>query len=316
MRNQVWFVPREQNKLLSPFKLHDDSFLVKKAKPFTANIQTVVVGEDLDGWPRGNNDLLIMTSSSLGESPRVQRIHFYEEEIKVGQPIQNIFSNNIYATEDYPGSRLWLKINVVEIDKDTGERKALIDAFSSLVAQFGAVFPAVAPYTFAAATVVGVINKLALALEKNERVIHFPFALYGSAGIPGNAPLQLGNYIVFSKPINDPSKYTYNESGTLEGIDDNDKVSYVVFYITDKILRSPEFITNQKVATLLTQLNGNDQTPKATVDFLSETLSGYSNFKRLKRYIDLKNESSRTEDEENLMKEISKISEIKEFLPK
>jgi len=51
--------------------------MIEAAQPFTASMVTVVVAEDLDGILRGQNDILVLTKSFLGEQLRVERIHYY-----------------------------------------------------------------------------------------------------------------------------------------------------------------------------------------------------------------------------------------------
>lgn len=108
-----------------------------------------VVAEDLDGIFRGKNDILVLSKTSMGEEPLVERIHFFEEEVPKGHPIKHMLAENLFIADDYNGiDKLWLEINVLEIDTNTGERKAAVKAFQSLAATAGAVFPAILPYAF------------------------------------------------------------------------------------------------------------------------------------------------------------------------
>ena len=133
MEDTIWFVLPKTKELVSPYELTSESKVIEAAQPFTVSMVTVVVSEDLDGIFRGRNDILVLTKSSLGEQPFVERIHYYEEEVPKGKPIRNMFADNVFVTDDYNGiDRLWLELNVVEVDTDTGERKAAIKAFQSL----------------------------------------------------------------------------------------------------------------------------------------------------------------------------------------
>ena len=141
MYNNIWLVLPQTKELVSPYEIYEKSKRIESAQAFTVSMVTVVVAKDLDGILRGKNDILVLTKSSLGNQPFVERIHYYEQEVPKGRPICNMFADNVFVTDDYNGNdRLWLELNVLEIDTDTGERKAGIKAFQSLAAMAGAVF--------------------------------------------------------------------------------------------------------------------------------------------------------------------------------
>jgi hypothetical protein len=228
-----------------------------------------------------------------------------------------MFADNVFVTDDYNGvERLWLELNVVEVDTDTGERKAAIKAFQSLAATAGAVFPVAVPYAFAASAAVGVIDKLISALERDKNVVKVPFALHPGAPRPGKAPLQAGTYVVFAQP-QDPSKYKLQSNGLITSGNKPSEVSYAVFNLSPVKQVSPKFAISQKVATLLTQMkNGNTNSAVGTLEFLNETLTQYDNFGKLNRYLDLKEKELLTDREKSLMNEIAKIDVLKPFIPK
>src|SRR5262245_22946024 len=101
MFDNVWLVLPESKDLVSPYELYEPSRVILTAQPFTVTMVTMVVAQDLDGFLRGKNDILILTRSSLGEQPFVEHIHFYEEEIPKGKPINNLFADTVFITDDY-----------------------------------------------------------------------------------------------------------------------------------------------------------------------------------------------------------------------
>ncbi|MFQ5881514.1 MAG: hypothetical protein ACE5I9_03420 [Candidatus Methylomirabilales bacterium] len=316
MFDNVWLVLPRTKDLVSPYDLYSTSKPIEAAQPFTVSMATVVVAEDLDGILRGKNDVLVLSKSSLGAQPFVERVHFYGEEIPKGRPIRHMFAPSVFVTDDYSGTdHLWLELNVVEVDTDTGERKAAVSAFQSLSAMAGAVFPAIVPYLFAASKAAGVVNKLISALEDDEHVIKIQFSLHPGDPRPGNPPFQAGTYVAFGRP-QDPAKYKLQSNGLLTIGNKPASVSYAVFNVAPEKRVNPDFVLTQKVATLLTQMKGNPNTPKASIKFLNETLTGYSNFKKLGRYLDLKKKKNPTDKEKALMAEIAKIEGLKPFLPK
>ena len=317
MFDNIWLVLPKTKDLVSPYDIYEESKRIEAAEPFTVSMVTVVVAEDLDGILRGSNDVLVLTKSSLGEQPFVERIHYYEEGVQTGRPIRNLFADTVFITDDYNGiDRLWLELNVLEIDTDTGERKAAIKAFQSLAATAGAVFPAVVPYTFAASAAGGMLEKLVSAFEKDTNVVKVPFSLHSGTLTPGKAPLQAGTYVVFAQP-QDPNKYKMQTNGLLTTGKRSSNVSYAVFSIAPQKQVSPNFVLNQKIATLLTQVSsGNANAAQGTIAFLNSTLRAYANFSKLNRFIDLKKKAHLTEKEKVLMTEIMKVDELEPFLPK
>ena len=93
-------------------------------------------------------------------------------------------------------------------------------------------------------------------------------------------------------------------------------VSYSVFTVIPEVRVSPEYVKNQRIATLLTQLKSNNEnSAKGTLEFLSDTVSGYSNFRKLDRYLALSKKTDRTDEENELMQEIRSIEALKAYLP-
>jgi hypothetical protein len=317
MKDKVWLVKPDTKELVTPYELHEGSERILAAQPFTVSMVTVVVAEDLDGIFRGKNDILVLTKSSMGEQPLVERIHFFEEEVPKGHPIQHMLADNVFVTDDYNEiDKLWLELSVVEVDTDTGERKAALKAFQGLATTAGAIFPAMLPYAFGASATMGVIKKLVKAFEKDKHVVKVPFALYPGDPRPGKPPLQKGTYVCFAQP-QDPSGLKFHMSGLLSSGDVPSEVSYTVFDIAPVKQLSPKFLISQKVAILLTQMEkGNQNSAISTIEFLSDTLSQYDNFKKLNRYLELKGKQNPTAEEETLMSEIKNVEILKPFLLK
>jgi hypothetical protein len=317
MKDNVWFVKPGTKELVTPYERYEAARPIVTAQPFTVSMVAAVVAEDLDGWFRGGNDILILTKSAMGEQPLVERIHFYEGNIEKGFPIQNIFADSVFITEDYNGvDKLWLEVNVVEVDTSGDERKTIVKACQSLAATAGAVFPAMLPYAFGASAAAGLIDKLLDLLEENTYVVRVPFALYPGDSRPGKAPLQTGTYVTFAGP-QDPTGFTLQANGLLSTDGNPSPVSYAVFDVAPVKRVSPKFVISQKVATLLTQIhNDNPATVMGTIEFLSDTLTSYSNFKKLTRYLELKEKIDPTAEEMGLMTEIEKTGDLKPFLPK
>lgn len=320
MKEKVWHVDPTTKGLVSAYVIQPSAKQLVAAQPFTVSLKTVMVADDLDGWPRGDNDLLLTTSSSLGEAPKVQRVHFYAEEIKAKTVLKNFFAETIFICDDYSATdRLWLELKILEIDTDTGERKALTNAFSKIAAVAGSVFPVAMPYAALASGVAAAIDKLVSALEKNVSAIECPIALYPPDRPDAGMPLQTGTFVVFSQEV-DGTEYRFEPGLTVSRVDGNYvDVAYALFTVEAVKSVSPKWVISQKVATLLTQIEqGNENSAAGTIDFLTDTLQQYSNFKDLQRYADLKTKETAklTAEEIHLMEQIAKREELKPFLPK
>jgi hypothetical protein len=259
---------------------------------------------------------MILTMSTVGEQPRVQRVHYYKKGLPESEPIDDIFSNSVFLEDDWNGQRLWLEMIVVEIDKSDNERGPTIDAFGDLAAKFGAVFPVLIPFAFIAKPVLKVVDRLHNALRKDDEVLRVPFSLYNYAG-PGVAPLQEGYYVLFARHIDNPKRYRLDlNSGFVMDGNDHSDISYVVFSVRRGLDASPKFEISQSVARLLSQMGGEGQSAKESVDFLIETLTSYDNFRKLKRYMALKakNENELTKEERDLIERIETIEELRPFI--
>ena len=316
---KIWMKVPEKTYLASPHEVHGE--LIRKAQNFTVSLKACVVSQKLD--THSGNDILVLTQSCLGNRPVVERVHFWEKDVKPGELSENIFAENVFLTGDYSGDeRLWIKWVVMEIDTDDSGRKATIENLKEISREFGAAFPILAPYTGFSTLVIDTIHKLFNSLRRDTHVLSLPFALYPTEDEPDylSAPLQKGIYVLFDRDVYGQA-YKLDDRGVVWSKEDKrvdqikEPLSYIVFIVTPKKIIAPETLDGQKIATLLSQIQGresNDARP--TMDFLKETVGAYSKFNRLKRFYELKGKNSRTTEEENLMLEIKDDPEIKPLI--
>jgi hypothetical protein len=62
-----------------------------------------------------------------------------------------------------------------------------------------------------------------------------------------------------------------------------DGCSYVLYTIRKEEANEPDWEIDQKVAKLLSELNGKGNSGKAAIEFLRNTMEGYNKFKKLRR---------------------------------
>lgn len=198
---KLWYVPFNSVELKPSYQVYGgDGNRVLAAQPFTIELRTVMVGPDLDRWPRGDNDVLISTTSKLGTEPKVERVHSYREELTAQTALGPFLGRTIYLCDDYNGkSTFWMELKVLEVDQDLGDREELVNAFTQMADTVGAVFPAALPYTAAASILAKASHNLIKVFEENKAVIECPITFHGPSRV--GTPLQLGTYVAFSDEV-------------------------------------------------------------------------------------------------------------------
>jgi hypothetical protein len=317
----TYMMDADSNQLKDLFELRGPNIV--DANSFSVSLLAFRVHEDLENWLRGGNDLLLISRTSIGEDQAVRRIHFYEENVSPGEFINNIFAETIHLEEDFSElDRTYMKFELYEIDRDTGNRQAIVDAFSTLAQSIGAIFPAAAPYAFGASVVVQAIEELISIFEKNVPIVNDEVAFYSGENIRfGRAPLQEGTFVQFAHNV-DAQDWKLEASGRVVDSGGSDVPhSYLIFQVSKESFLTPKYVENQKVAKLLEQIeNDANNGPKETIEFLKDTIQGYADFKKIERYYDLKRKQeddpgSISEAELERMHNISEISSIRPYLP-
>ncbi|MBE3560497.1 MAG: hypothetical protein IMW89_14930 [Ktedonobacteraceae bacterium] len=340
MNLTLWYVAPDEaaGKLSSPYMTcadGNDPHAIIAAQPFTVSLKAICVAEDhhrtlFEGlFPQ--DGVLILSSNSLGTKPAVQRVHYYQEHLPRATLIDSFLSDTVYLCDDYSGhERLWLEFHIMAVGVPQEERDTLVNKFTSLAETAGSIFPVALPYSFIASTVVKSVEQLLNATQQAKHLLSRRVAFYphhprtptdaGASGSPDhNTPiLRCGTYIIFAEAV-DGNAYTLQADNSITPVPD---VSYLVFMIDRESIPSPDWVTSQRVAMLLTQINqGNANSEQAPIVFLNNTLTGYSNFSKLQRYLELwqkkqGDENSLTAAEKALMLRIASIAEIQPFLPK
>lgn len=314
--DNLWFVAPNGTELLSPYNLHAPGAEIAQASAFTVSLLTTVMAKDYDALLGRDNDVLVYSESRMNHQPDVQRLHFFEKELPVGTPIRNTLADNVFLCDDYRGEKLWLKLNMVEVDTHhKADREAALRALTSLAGTAGAIFPALLPYALGTAVAGGIVGRILDALTRDTPVIEVPVALHPGAGSIGRAPLQAGVYVAFSQDI-DPAKFRMNRNGLLTRPDRGPvEVSYAAFDIRPINSPSPALLLNQKTAALLQHLRSDQGlTSKNILQAAQETLAGYLSFQKLRRYQTLRQLEHPTAAETNLLARMATDEQLKPFL--
>jgi len=307
------------------------SKLINKASELSVLLRRVFVHKSFDppeklGWfknPKGEgttNDLLIVTEYQAGKNPNVQRFHSFLMNRKKRILEGPFGKSTVCSFSDFNGQYLLLKPRIYDMDHYDGIISG-IDQASKVLDKFAGLFPVFGSAIIKTATPIAkAIFQLVDALDTNEQIIDQTLRLYvkGKSAFRGGAGfdlLQTGHYVCFSKEPKKELKLTRQRKILLSSSGKEYKASsYVIYSIVKKASEEPEEEIDQKVANLLSELNGDgkDRTKKA-VEFLSETIDGYNNFKKLNRINELtaKPEKKLSTDEKNLLKKLQKDKKIK-----
>lgn len=326
----TWYVPpfsdtnTRPTSLVSPYGRHNDdqALQLQAAQPLTVSLCSAKVCEH---WSHGvlgitkskTNNLLIRSQSALGKEIEVERVHFYDTEIKPKDLLTNFQYPTMYVSPDYKGTgRLWLEIEIVEVELHPHDSDVLEKSVEHFAASAGTTFPALAPYAAASTGLLTAAEILLGSLRRNTTVLKAHVALFPH-GWEGVA-LRQGDYVLFNREV-DGSHYMLDYEGQLFKQDGKTlaDIDYVVFTVSADQDQGPDF-PSQQAATLLTQLHA-DRTSGSTagVNALTDALQQYNVFQDLKRYNELgqKPEASRTPAEKALMARIAAKPELHDFLP-
>jgi len=66
---------------------------------------------------------------------------------------------------------------------------------------------------------------------------------------------------------------------------------------------------------LMSELDGKGNSGRAAIDFVRDTLEGYTNFKKLQRIQELQSKTTKTKEEQDLLDKLKSDKSIQPFLP-
>lgn len=321
-QDTIWFVPFDTQDLCSPYDPHPAASPIAAAEPFTVSLRTIMVAEPpqspLHRLIRSSRDVLVLSSAALGDKPPLQRVHYFAENLPLKTVVNDFIADVMYVVEDYSGrDHLWLELQIVDVGTDPHERETLLSKFDALATSAGSVFPVTLPYTLIATTLATMVDKFMSGVTRNKPVLRCPISL-SPPGRHGTPLLRPGNYVLFPADV-DGSQYQLesNERLITQSMAPVE-ATYAVFTVDSVNAPSPEWVNSQRVATLLTQLDhGNPNTEQASIEFVTDTLTLYSNFCSLQRYQQLKQKppETLTPAEIALMHNTEQRPELQPFLP-
>ncbi|MFK8185282.1 MAG: hypothetical protein AB8B99_18060 [Phormidesmis sp.] len=305
-----WFVPWAELSELDNHEKHEFGYLrktdselkaddqfVEEGDPFTISLESFLIREGHD--KDNTNDLLVRSFVRYGNEPKTETIHFFGTDIEAGTFQEDLESEHVFAREDFlAAARIWMSFEIIEIDRGLDEDRSIGSALNQMRGRFGAIFPALIPFSTVAGVAAGMIDKLKnfqRATAKNEPVFQNTLDLYSHTLAGGDGVLRYGAYILFKEDVQG-IQYQLGSGYKLKrraAADKNTPVlhDYVVMKITPGIVQSgqdaKELLKNQQVATVVSELNENESDAERKAlhfSFLEDMVESANQFKELKEY--------------------------------
>jgi len=323
MSQKWWFAPEKiedsVSLLSNATKYIDGSKKIITASDVTVFLKKVYVNKGYDSnvkfWEgKDTNDLLITTSFQVGTHPTVQRVHKYTPNRKIGFA-EDFFKSIVCSFQDFTSNHINIRSQIFDVDSYKDFESNVSD-FTKLIGDSG-IFSTVSPYLSLGSTVANSFLDLLDRLDSHDAIIDENLKLEIAEESTGSKILQTGHWVCFSEPQTAGLKLNYD----LKVLDDDgadfDGCSYVVYTVRNVFDEEPEWEVTQKLATLLSELNGKGESGKPAISFLRDTMNGYSNFKKLKRIQaleDKKSQSTITDEESKRLDTLRNDPSLKPFL--
>jgi hypothetical protein len=333
-----WFTPHGSKELFHTYDKSQDTGYsdnqITAGKQFNIKLKTARItknyDEELSLGDGKDNDLLILSNTHLEGQPKIQRIHYYENNVERGKLLDDFPSEVVFSCNSYQEGTLFFGIEILEIDDLDSDQRSKLKGFfqETAINKASQVFPIIFPYVKVGAKVAGGLWQL--FGKPNQKpyagVLEEDVCLYASGRITANtnseeSPLRYGKYTLVNKAI-DGSQYELDRY-KLQLKSEPDKIekdlAYAVLSLDEGTASSEDFETPTRVAMLLAEINGNDsERVSSSIDYFGKKLEPYWNFKDLETYLNLlERERSRevlSPQETKLKEEISRRPALQRFL--
>ena len=297
----------ELSPLDAPFS---DDGVFESAQPLTVRFRGAMVREDRDPVLRGNNDLLVVTKFQFGNEPPVDRLHYIGSDEPTGWH-GDFFRDTILSVRDLTKGELTLRVQVYDVDGVDG---GLIDAVERASSHAAVTFPQLTPYAGAVGLGVRPLVELVDSIDDHDVILDDRVTLeIAEPGTRCNL-LQPGYFVHFDGEV--PGSAELGRDLRVRFGDGTEYTggSYAVLEVVRDHGGRREWEIDQKAAKLIAELNGKGQSGKAALDFLEDTLSAYTDYRRLDRAAELRSKEALTPHEETLLEELEADPDLRPFL--
>lgn len=301
----------EDADLKRPSELFDEEESVfEPAQPLSVRVRGVMVREDEDWWFRKDNDIAIATHFQFSNEPPVQRLHFLQNESDLGWK-EGFFRDVVFSVRDFKGELLNLRLQVYDLD---GVSKEFISGVESVSKAAAVAFPVLAPYAGLVGLAGPALLRLVDHLDDHDEILSERLKLEVEHQNYGHKLLQPGYFVCFKKPVEEGFKL----NSDLRVVDSNGKpyeeASYAVIEVDRDHVVDFKWEVDQKMAKLISELDGKGQSGKPAVTFLEDTLESYTVMRRLQRIRELQAKETRSNAEEKLLDELLADERLGDYL--
>lgn len=325
-KGKVFYVGSDGRFILPSDRTVDTDRAVSAAQSFTLSLESLRVVHDYgdsvfkDLTKKSGNDLLVKSTVSLGARPKIDVIHFYEDDVPPGEPRSGFEYKVIYACDDFKDERLWLFFQIWEIDIHP-KGANIADSIISLAKVAGTAFPIMAPYAAAAGGVSKTIDWLRSQFTGNDRSIlttidFMPLSRLKDSNC-GNL-LRFGTYVFFkSDTEGDRFILQGNRVFTKDGQADPDD-DYAVLTLEPGHYEERKAVISQEIAETLTLME-NHRTgagdTSAALDAITSMIQAQERFQSVERYNELSAKGDKlTAPEKELLAKIKSREDLKGYL--
>ncbi len=278
---------------------------------------------------RGENDIMIVTKHSFNSEPWITRVHFRGTDVPEGWH-SDFFEDTVVAKRDFKVAddrRLDLHIQIYDVDQLNLNLVELVkgtaDAASGSIAFTN---PVLASYVGLAGAGLKALAQQAEQLDQHDPIIEQRLVLELAIPSRGRTLLQPGFFVCFENDV-DTEKTRWwldshlhvlcQERDGSEGAEPKSEFkacSYVVIEVSNDFSGGREWVIDQKVTKLVSELHGKGQSGEAPLHFLRQTLRVYDNFKRLERARSLLDKPKPSPEEASLLQELQNDPELAPYL--
>ena len=273
-------------------ELSESDLFVREGEPFSITLESHFVKTAHDG--DSENDLLVRSSVRYGDEPKVETLHFFRPDVESGTFLENFEHEHIFARKEFvKESRVWLSLEILEIDRGLSRDKDLSVELAKMHGKFGAIFPALipfAPVAGAATRLLQIFNKAQEAAAENQIILSNQIDLYDKDLSGGDAPLRCGAYVLFKEDVQ-AVKYRLGSGFKLrpKALRDKNKPiqdDYAVIQIAPGFIssgkNSKDLLKNQQIAAVVSELdtqNVQDEKRAAHFEFIENLIDEAAHFK-------------------------------------
>ena len=287
-------------------------------------VEGVWVRDDVDGMFKGENDIIVSTKFRAGNRPPLDKVHFLESNVPEKRWIPVPFHPEVFATRDFDPAMTDFALEVRVYDEDGLEEDdlaALTSAMSGSATAAAVAFPALAPYAAFASGAGSALARLVDTLDEHDKVVQGRILLgVNKPASSGYDLFQPGFLVCFARDVDasnlvlGQNRQVHTKSG--HGAPQRyEHLSYIVLRITRDGPSSPEMLTNQKMATLMAELElGRKGKSTQALKELAATFEAYAAMKRIERYEELTRKKELTREERELLDELGRDPGIRPYL--